>query len=156
MVVRLAPPCPHTYSFSQVATKLINLSTHSSPRMLLFVVAFLTLCLNDSNLSTRLLVGIIFLAIIVLITWCLLSGISIAADTWFAGSRSILSRRIELTKKNTVVLHRRWKDRTGYRAFLWDEMRRCFNIHEVEETGPGVRPSDTASYSTNMHATATV
>lgn len=126
--------------------------------MLLFVVAFLTLCFNGSNLTTRLLVGPVFLAIIVLITWCLLSGISIAADTWFIGSRNLWSKWVELTKNKRVMLQQRWADRDGERSFLWEEVKRCFRFRGGDEeevamgSGMGMRSSDAVSYiSTHTH-----
>lgn len=133
--------------------------------MLLFVVAFLTLCFNGSDLTTRLLVGPVFLAIIVLITWCLLSGISIAADTWFAGSLRLWSKWKELTKNKRVMLQQRWADRDGERSFLWEEVRRCFHFRGLDSeevamgNGMGMRASDTASYistHTHMNGNATV
>lgn len=54
--------------------------------MLTFVVAFLVVCFDKSDSLTRLIVGLAFLVVIVLIAWCFFYGLSVITYTWFYGS----------------------------------------------------------------------
>lgn len=53
--------------------------------MLTFVVAFLIVCFNGSNLPTRVFVGLSFLIVLCAILLCLVKSTNIAVFTWLAG-----------------------------------------------------------------------
>lgn len=53
--------------------------------MLTFVVAFLIVCFDGSNLPTRVSVGLTFFAVLAAIFWCLVMSANIAVFTWLFG-----------------------------------------------------------------------
>ena len=54
--------------------RYIQALVHLRDRMVSFLAAFSFLCFQNSNLTTRLLVGIAWVSITVLITWCILTA----------------------------------------------------------------------------------
>lgn len=108
--------------------------------MLTFVVAFLIVCFNGSNLPTRVFVGLSFFIVLVAILLCLVKSTNIAVFTWLSG----------------VVERFRVEDGSGQRRFrkLWPTSFASLSLFLRATLGPQnshvtAVPNGTAAGSSN-------